>query len=322
MKVGTWLLKEKKTIKINDLALMLGVSRRTLLNWRNQAQTTESKIGRPAYDQKQKVIALLAVGREWKKQGSNVGWRPIESKLQNKIPTRLLQQTLSRLKLLHRKKRREQLASKKQSVRVRFKNIVWVQDGAKFDGSIHQIIKDRGSFKILSVRRNKEDTGEAVISQLEAEKKIRGLPLVLGTDNGSNYTSQKVQEFLFRNKIIHLRSLPRTPQHNGAVECAIREIKEVAILDDISLAEAATKLNKNRLRARFAFKSSEEVDDKTKSVHDENIRNAFFEKCQVKIKEMQATAENKRSMRMAERSVVFETLEQFGFIDFKRGRPV
>jgi len=230
-----------------------------------------------------------------------------------------LQQTLSRLKLLHRTRIRHQVAEKRQSVSVHFKNVFWVQDGTKHQGSSYQVIKDRGSLKVLSVKINKRETGQEIIGQLQCAKASRGLPLVLGTDNGSMYTCKKVGEFLTANKIIHLRSLPRTPQHNGAMECAIREIKDVATLGEYSLEYAANQLNRNRLRAKFRFKSSEKMDDQMIAGYDEQTRASFFEHCQSKLKNVQAVVKNKRSRRMAERSIVFEALQQFGFIELNRG---
>ena len=172
---------------------------------------------------------------------------------------------------------------------------------------------------MLSVKKNGSDNAQAVLDQLECTKQQRGLPLVIGTDNGSMYTSKKVQEFLAVNKVIHLRSLPRTPQHNGAMECAIREIKEVANLNNYSMEQAVGVLNASRLRARFLFKSSEQADEEMTVGYDEEVRTRFFEICQSRFKIAEAGSGNARSKRMTERKIVFETLEQFGFIELNRG---
>ena len=319
MRVGSWLLTERNKIKVNDLSAMLGVSRRTLANWKKQAKRSRPRPGRPRYSESQRIRALISVGREWKRQGTSVGWRPVHGKLEGTVPTRLLQSTLSRLKLLHRNQIRKDRALNRQSARVNFKNVLWVQDGTKHQGAQFQVIKDRGSLKVLSVRKNGSDNAQAVLDQLKCTKMQRGLPLVIGTDNGSMYTSKKVQEFLEENKVIHLRSLPRTPQHNGAMECAIREIKEVATLDNYSMEQAAGVLNGSRLRARFLFKSSEQADEEMTAGYDEDMRTRFFEICRSRFKIAEAGSENARSKRMTERKIVFETLEQFGFIELNRG---
>lgn len=322
MKIGMWLLKEKKKVKINEISEMLDVDRRTLLNWRNQAFTKQKKIGRPRYTNSLKFKALLKVGREWKKQGASAGWRPIDAALKNQIPTRLLQSKLSRLKLLNRNKIRARIKNQRKSTQVFLKNVCWVQDGTKYKGKAYQVIKDRGSFKIISVKKSPSETGKFIIEQLQSVKAKRGLPLVLGTDNGSMYTCKEMQDFLIKNKVIHLKSLPRTPQHNGAMECAIREIKEVALLNDLSMTNAACVLNKNRLRARFLFKSSNKIDDNMATAYDENIRSSFYEKCMLELEKVRATTKNKRAMRMNERKIIFEILEQFGFIKFNRGELI
>jgi len=46
------------------LSAMLGVDRRTLTNWRNQALKARAAVGRPRYSQSLKLSALIKVGRE------------------------------------------------------------------------------------------------------------------------------------------------------------------------------------------------------------------------------------------------------------------
>lgn len=319
MRVGKWLLTEKKTVKIKDVSQMLGVSRRTLGNWKKQVQREELKTGRPSYNEAEKIRAILQVGREWKRQGSTVGWRGVEAGLDKKIPTRLVQKTLSRLKLLQRKKYRMRLEKERISVKVKYRNIYWSQDGAKYKKENYQIIKDRSSLKVLSAKKLKVEKSKIIIDLLKKMKETRGLPLVLGTDNGSMYTSQETQTFLAENQIVHLRSLPRTPQHNGSVECAIRELKEEAMLNDCSLDEAASRLNKNRLRASFSFKSSEKIDDKVVCEYSEKVRSFFYYSCQAEIQKCCSEIKNNRSKRMMERKVILKNLEQFGFIKINRG---
>lgn len=319
MRVGKWLLTEKKKVKIKEVSKMLGVSSRTLSNWKKRVEKAESKIGRPKYSESIKIKAVLCVGREWKRQGCNVGWRAVAVGLDHRIPTRLLQKTLSRLKLLQRNKNRIKIIKRRVSVKIKYRNIYWSQDGAEYDRKNYQIVKDRGSLKVISVKCLNQENSQAVINQLQQIKKERGLPLVLGTDNGSVYTSYKTRKFLDKNKVIHLRSLPRTPQHNGAVECAIREIKEVADLNRCSLSEAANKLNKNRLRASFLFKSSDKIDDKLKCEYSEEVRSIFYESCKADIEKICSKVKNKFSKRMMERKVILEKLEQFGFININRG---
>lgn len=318
MRVGTWHLEEKNSLKVQEVAKLLNVSRRTLSNWKHEVTRAQKKIGRPGYNESAKFKALIKVGREWKKQGCP-GWRPVEAALAKEVPTRLIQSQIKKLKLLQRKHQRKRILKNRLSIKVKHKNIYWSQDGAEYKKKKYQIIKDRASLKLIAVKKSRRDTSHTVIDNLEKAKLKRQLPLVLSTDNGSNYVSGRLAEYLKINKVVHLKSLPRTPQHNGAVECAIREIKEAAQLSGCSLEEATEKINRNRLRASFRFKSSSEMDDKMSDGYAELKRDAFYNECMEKLKKSCAETKKHRSKRMIERQVILETLEQFGFIEINRG---
>lgn len=142
MMVGMWLQEKRSSLQIQEVAKMLKVNRRTLSNWKKSAKIDEIKIGRPRYSKRERFLSLLKVGREWKSQGC-VGWRPVKSGLGNKVPTRLVQQYIARLKFLKRKKNQIKLKQNRTSVRVLHKNTYWSQDGAKYKGKKYQIIKDK-----------------------------------------------------------------------------------------------------------------------------------------------------------------------------------
>jgi len=67
-----------------------------------------------------------------------------------------------------------------------------------------------------------------LMRRIEGER--AGLPLVLVTDNGSAYCSAEVEAWLARRRVLHLRSLPRTPQHNPWAEHGVGELKREACL--------------------------------------------------------------------------------------------
>lgn len=318
MRVGAWLRMEKRSaIKINELAEALGVDRRTLLNWKKQ-NNSERKIGRPAYPPDQKFRTLLQVGREWKRQEC-CGWRGVKNQLGNQVPTRLIQQHIATLKLQQRKKIRKRIESQRVTVTVKTKNVFWSMDGTKHFGQPHQGIKDRASKKIILIDAVPRDNGSTVIQKLKKMEKERGLPLVLGTDNGSMNVCSKVKRYLRKKMVIHLKSLPRTPQHNAAIEAAFQEIKAVALQNGCSLSEAASRINKNRLRPSFGFKSSEEIDDKMTVVYDEGDRKKFYDYCCERLKNARAGTKNRREARMLERKVILEALRTFGFVEINRG---
>src|SRR3989338_7828773 len=318
MRVGVWLLAERNKLKIQEVANLLNVNRRTLSNWKKEATGKQKRIGRPSHSDSAKFRVLIKVGREWKKQACP-GWRPVKYALGKEVPTRLLQLQIKKLKFLKRKHQNQNLRKNRLSVKVKYKNVYWSQDGAHLKQRKYQVIKDRASLVNIAVKQTTKDNSEEVIASIEAAKKNRKLPLVLSTDNGSNYISKEFEIYLSENKIIHLRSLPRTPQHNGAVEGAIREIKEAALINDCSLEVAAEIINKNRLRASFLFKTSMEIDETISEVYPELKRDAFYEKCKQELKKSCAETKKGRSKRMIERKVILETLEQFDLIEINRG---
>lgn len=320
MKVGTWLLEKKRSqIKINEIAKMLNVNRRTLSNWKYQAKTVSKKeIGRPRYRQSQKFKALLKVGREWKRQGCP-GWRPVAAALKCEVPTRLVQSHLKNLKLQKRQRLAKRLKTRRTSVKVNYKDVYWSQDGVRYNSKSYQIIKDRASHKILSIFKSESENTDAIIQSLKQAQQKRELPMVLSTDNGSGYISKRLKSFLERNYIIHLKSLPMTPQHNGAVECAIREITEAATQTGNSLESAVEIINQNRLRASFLFKSAALVDDKLGESYSKVDRKKFYEICKDGIRAIEAVSKNWRSRRMLERKLILKTLQQYGLITLNEG---
>lgn len=320
MKVGKWLREEKNNLKVKEVAKMLEVSERTLSNWQQKYKEVKlKKIGRPK--EIKQLATYVKVGRAWKKQGCP-GWRPIKADLGGQVSTRQIQAIIARLKLLQRVKHRKNIEKSRQSISVRSKNIFWSQDGAQYKGKKYQVIKDRGSQKIIKVKKIRRSNSYAVIKAIEECKKKRGLPLVLGTDNGSDYISKQLERYMEANKIIHLRSLPRTPQHNGAVECAIRELKEAATANRISLESAGKILNKNRLRASFLFKTSDEMDEELVSSYAEEVRERFYASCKERLSAECAGIKNGRSRRLQERKVILKMLEQFDLIKINRGKIV
>ena len=69
-----------------------------------------------------------------------------------------------------------------------------------------------------------------------------GLPRILTTDNGPQFTSAKFQAFLKANGIRHIRSSPYHPATNGLAERAVQSFKEhLKRFRDGSLAEKLAK---------------------------------------------------------------------------------
>lgn len=69
-------------------------------------------------------------------------------------------------------------------------------------------------------------TSEATISKLRGLFATHGLPEVLVTDNGRNFTSAEFAEFCKRNCVRHVRTAPYHPASNGLAERAVQVVKE------------------------------------------------------------------------------------------------
>lgn len=335
MKVGQWLAEEKGQVPLKELAKRLDVSVRTLHNWRSEAQkASPSKLGRPRYTEAIHRQALWKVGRELIRQGYP-GWRAVAEALGDKVPVRLVQLYVQQFKLRHKKRQRVLRTKHRVSVKVKSKNIIWTQDGThlgrlKKKSIEAQVIKDRGSQKIIGISVGPSAVADMVIDELEKIKSDRGLPLVWSTDNGSIYLDRKVSAYLKKEKVIHLKSLPQTPEHNGAAEIGMREIKggsnlgKKRHLNGISEARdeleiIAKKLNENRLRASLNYETASMVDRKLTQVYTKDVRARFYDECMDAIGRVAQVSVPNRRKRLAVRNVVFEKLQEYGFIELKRG---
>ena len=213
---------------------------------------------------------------------------------------------------------------------------MWGQDGTHLgrvrDGGTaieSQVIRDRGSLSIIGLHTGRSADHRDVVELIEATALTRdSYPLVYGRDNGSIYHHPDVLAHLAEHQVIVLRSLPRTPQHNGATECSIGELKATAQLGkgcrlDMAAAEtrmeaAAARLNNNRMRASKEFKTSRELDEKL-ARPEASRRALFYQLCRSRMQAALVGQKSVRAGRMAEREAIFRTLEEFGFIKRTQG---
>jgi hypothetical protein len=183
--------------------------------------------------------------------------------------------------------------------------------------------------KWLATPTGPSPTGADVINILDKLKEARGLPLAIGTDNGSPFVSTDAEAYLRSEKVIHLRSLPRTPQHNGAAEVGIGEIKRCAQLCSAAtltvaaahahVVNAAMLLNKNRLRASKGFKTAAELDEEMIVGYHQVDRDVFYNECCERLSEVRKKGLRPRAERMAEREVIYGMLEKYKLIRRYRG---
>lgn len=288
--------------------------------------------GRPRYTSEDHIRAMILVARELRRQGYP-GSSAIANELKGKVQLRLIRKYVSTIKERRRLRKLEEIRLNQVRVEVQSVNVIWTQDGTHLGRKNRkaiesQIIKDRGSKKIIGAVTGLTATGSQVVQTLERLKEQRGLPLVWMTDNGAAYCNKEVKDFVEREKIIHVRSMPRTPQHNGAAEVMMREIKTDCMLGKKTvldceikaherLVNSILKINTNRKRSTLSFKSSSEIDDEM-SVNGKKIdRTLFYDEYKDDLKKL-VNIKNVREKKMQERELVMCLLEKHEMIIRKR----
>ncbi|KAJ8023976.1 hypothetical protein HOLleu_36568 [Holothuria leucospilota] len=94
-----------------------------------------------------------------------------------------------------------------------------------FHGKMILIVVDSHSKWVEAVPMD-TSTAQATISKLRSIFATHGLPELVVTDNGRNFTSGEFGEFLKRNGVKHVFTAPYHPASNGLVERAVQTVKE------------------------------------------------------------------------------------------------
>jgi hypothetical protein len=149
-------------------------------------------------------------------------------------------------------------------------------------------------------------------------KKRGRLPLVAGTDNGSPFTADVVVDFLRENKIVHLRSLPHVPQHNGSAENAVGDIKS-EVRDGATFEKACVTVNEYRVRQSLNWQTSNEVDQESFEPCTDEERTQFYDAANKAINLAVLGTKSAKEKRKAEREAIFKTMESFSLITRIRG---
>lgn len=320
---------------MKEVAQRMQVSVRTLRSWKAKArENCQKRSGRPRYTQADHANAKRLVQYELEIQGYP-GSPAIAHALGEVVPLRLVRLYVKHFKALREKNKNEFIKYKRVSVRFLFKDAGWVQDGTHL-GRVNgkaieaQIIKDRGSLKAIGAFTGPSAKGSEVVEALDALKKVRGLPLVWITDNGSAYCNEIVQDYLKEQKVVHLRSMPRTPTDNAAAEVLMKELKNGSMIGKkiahgrAETAHALTikklqRLNDHRLRASLEFKSASRCDEEMATFSSIVSREVFYnEYCSIK-EELVKRRLNKRELRLNERELIMCLLEKYKLIKRTRG---
>lgn len=294
---------------------------RTLRSWKKQAAEARA----PCRRGRKKTIAtlgqLLAIAREWRRQGRTVGSRPIIAAMKG-VQVRLIREVIAELKRHRRARHRAHVLANRTTVKVHKPGIMVVLDAAKMpseEGGECIMYRDRGSLR-TDVKESEHEATRAsdTLKVLNELKSSSRLPLVAGTDNGSPFVAGPVKDFMHENKVVHLRSLPRVPEQNGSAEHAVGEVKGLA-KDGITYGDACRILNDCRKRETLNWKTPTEIEKVHLEPCTEEMRNEFYNAAKTAIETAMLGTETAYEKRKAEREAIFQTMERFSLITRIRG---
>jgi transposase InsO family protein len=318
------------------LAEQLGVTTRTLRNWRRAAlYPPERTAGRPAHPMSKWWDVARAVRAKIAELGM-VGWRTLYDALGGRWTKYVVQHVLALIKLQKRRKIARRRRRDARHIEVLGAGTLWSLDETHIGRTLDEraveghVLKDNGSRDALRTDVGRPATGEDAVDLLEHARQDEGaLPLALITDNGAPYKSVTLGEYLERHQVLHIRNLPHTPQHNGACEQLNGELKAdsglgkgvlIECLSDAAATLEASRCRVNRRpRAVLGGQSADEQHRRTRKEYTAAERKATYEDgCRAMEHAMQGTG-NVRARRLAARRAAFAVLEQYGIIKQTRG---
>ena len=318
------------------IAATLGVSERTLRNWRRAATETPRRMGRPAHDACVHRACLYAVRRVMRaERNPGLGGVSAWEALDRRYPLRVVRASVKAWKARDRARARLRVVVHRTSVEMRARDAVWSLDGTQVGrgadgGSRHvELVRELSTLGVSVSAVGGPQHGWEAVALLERVCAERGCrPLVLATDNGPENVNAVLAAYLRLHRIVHLRNLPRTPQHNCWVERAVRELKEAAgcrageVADAADLQarlDAAARCLNRRRRPSRGRRTAEEMLAAEPPAEALVDRGCFYAAACSAVEEAVRDREGGRARRMAERSAILQTLVNFELIRWTRG---
>jgi len=337
------------------MAGLVGVTTRTLRTWKGLAPE-EVRPG-PVPRSPEKLRGdLWRVARAWHRIGRGCGEGTVYEALKGEVSLRRVREVLSALKARRRRVKRRLAYERRVHVTVHVRDALWSQDathlgrcsrdpglaeanvpfGDTFEPSDEPLrgvqaeaIKDVASTKLVDARVGPPATGEDVVAMLEKMRVERGLPLVYSSDNGV-YVCERVRAYLAEQRVVHLRTLPRTPQHNAWSERGFGELKQetglgrgVVLQDDDEARARAVRgwcrIDTQRPRTSRGGLTASQLDATLPRWQSRVRREVFWTEACAAIDRLTKDASNKRERRMLEREAIFATLERHGLVTRTRG---
>lgn len=337
----------------------MGVSTKSLSRWRRQATKGWPGPGRPGHP----VLARLGALRRVRAVLEKLGWRrglgTVLSELAREgleLPVRLVRWALAAWKRRHRLRVQSQIEAKRAQVRVLVRDAVWSQDALHLDGlggeaTWGRLLVDRCTREHPALALSGPPNSRESVSLLERLRVEEGrVPLVLMTDNGSENRGALVR-WAREQQVVLLYNQPHTPQHNGAGERSIGELREeleelvgqhgtgagaaapapdpvpvlgAAALDAgpglrAQIGRAWWRLDHLWPRPCLGGRTAAEVAAKAGRAYDPDRRARFYAACCRAVEDAVRGVPRKRARRRAEREAVWRVLEQHGLVIRRRG---
>ncbi len=319
------------------VAQVLNVSVRTLYLWCAEAKANVAlpEVGRPSYTALQVWSARRRVRQMMNQLGALPGGEAMWRLLDYEVPLRLVRRSVKAWKERVHESAVERRKRNRLSLKLQVQDAVWALDGLQAGrengGKITaEIAKDLSTLGYTGAQIGGAANGADVLALLQKAKRVRGhLPLVLAVDNGSENVNGLVLGFLKREKVVVLRNLPRTPQHNSGAERAVREVRYYCGLQ--SKSEVSQREVERRIRERLkilngrlprqsrGWKTSDELARELHAGYDVVDRDCFYQAACNAQREAVQGLKGARAVRLAERMAIMQTLVRFGLAELTRG---
>jgi transposase InsO family protein len=324
------LLREVDPISVPTAAELAGVTERAVRYWLHaEGGASSPRTGRPPYPADVRWRVFRIVLRLWRALPDRAGWRTVLAAAGGMLPTRLVQESLGEIKRIYRARRARGRARRRQSVRVLAANVLWHMDathvGRTPDGAEvqAQAVRDAARPTVLAATVGPVVTADDALRALLAAILVAGaLPLVLVTDNGPAYTSAVFTTLLRALRIVHLRNLPHTPEHNARAERVFRDWKQD---QELGRGVVLEHLGVAALRVTHACAVQEHLaalrsrPTPLTLLYTPERRARFHEAVCRRIDGAVQCARTARARRLAEREAIHTVLEEHGLIERTRG---
>lgn len=293
--------------------------------------------GRPPLPREERAEVFRAVAVLLADRGRTLG-EPTALQLRPDLRVSLLREALRDLKRLLKERDGLRRAIHRHRVEIRYRDVLWSADetllGRAFDGAEVRglVLRDPASRRTLDFAAGGPATAQDVIAMLERTARERGgWPLVFSSDNGSCFVAAEVEAFLGARGIVHLRNVPRTPEHNPWAEKAIGELKAESGIargelfpggasEALRVVQKARRcLDERRPRRCLGWRTPAAVDAVLPPAYTRVSRTLFYRVALWAVERAVHGIDSHRARRRAEREAIFRTLQVFGLVTRYRG---